>query len=92
MIRSAHARSLHLTQRGLNPPPILRVDCVPLVLEIPSFLRCMSERQVASRLPQLAGVLLNFYRLHVEPPWMLAMEGIWEIAVSLPMPDADGLR
>jgi hypothetical protein len=61
----ANARALHLSQRRFNSTPSLRLDCVPLVLEIPSLLSGMGQSFVALCLAQFACVLLDFHRLHV---------------------------
>jgi hypothetical protein len=61
----ANPRALHLAQCRLDPTPSLRLHCVSPVLEIASLLSRMGDRQIAPRLAQLAGVLVNFHRLHV---------------------------
>jgi hypothetical protein len=65
-----------MAQGRLYSPPSLSLLCVAFLLEVARLLRRLREGQVAPRIAQLAGVLLDVHRLHVGSSMLWAMEGI----------------
>jgi hypothetical protein len=47
------------------------------MLEIASLLRRVGDGQFAAGIAKLAGMLLNFHRLHVGSSMLVAMDGMW---------------